>query len=351
VKSATIIYILLIFKRKALINNSMLANTEEITSILENALSDINLPDSPESLYGPLRYALGHGGKRIRPRLALLACGMCGGNIHDAVPAAMSVELLHNFTLIHDDIMDKADSRRGRPTIHSHWNLSTAILSGDVLFAIAWNQLNVYGSDQRFSKADYHTLHELFYNAIRYVCEGQALDLEFERMQSVTIEEYLDMISGKTASLLSCSLRMGVVVAGGDEESINLAGVAGMEAGLAFQIQDDLLDATGDPVKFGKKVGGDIKEGKKTWLSILAIQKAGDTDKKFIMDILQKKENSEDEIRNVIELYYHLGVIEETQTAVESHYRNAISHLDKFADSFYKNEIKALFSQLMNRDT
>ncbi|MCA1802604.1 MAG: polyprenyl synthetase family protein [Rhodothermaceae bacterium] len=328
----------------------MHSTTDKLTQLIENAIGSIPIPDEPESLYKPLRYALGLGGKRIRPRLTLLGCGLNGGTIEDAIPAAMSVELLHNFTLIHDDIMDRADSRRGSPTVHARWNQSVAILSGDVLFAIAYDQLNTYGTDNHYTKEQYHHLHQLFYDAVRIVCEGQAMDLDFEDRTEVSIDEYLHMISGKTAQLLSCSLQMGAVVAGAGKEQVDDAGVVGMEAGIAFQIQDDLLDAIGDPDKFGKKVGGDIFEGKKTWLSILALQKAGRVQKSELLRILQLKENSQDEVNKVINLYFELGVIDEAQKAVEVHYLNAISHLDKFAGSLFKDEIKALLNQLKTRD-
>lgn len=324
--------------------------TDKLTRLIENAISSIPIPDEPESLYQPLRYALGLGGKRIRPRLTLLGCGLNGGDVEDAIPAAMSVELLHNFTLIHDDIMDRAASRRGSPTVHTRWNQSVAILSGDVLFAIAYDQLNAYGTDNRYTKQQYHHLHQLFFDAVRIVCEGQAMDLDFEGRTEVSIDEYLHMISGKTAQLLSCSLQMGAVVAGAGKDQVDDAGVVGMEAGIAFQIQDDLLDAAGDPDKFGKKVGGDIFEGKKTWLSILALQKADRVQKAELLRILQIKENSQDEVNKVINLYFELGVIDEAQKAVEAHYLNAISHLDKFAGSTYKNEINALLNQLKTRD-
>jgi geranylgeranyl diphosphate synthase, type II len=328
----------------------MHTTTDQISSIIEKEIRKIPFPVKPASLYEPLRYTLGLGGKRIRPKLVLLATGLCGGEFREAVPAAMSVELLHNFTLIHDDIMDKAGSRRGMPTVHFKWNQSRAILSGDVLFAIAYDQLNFYGTDQRYTKAQYHKLHDLFFNAIRIICEGQALDLDFEERRDVSPDEYLHMISGKTARLLSCSMQMGAVIAGAEDRHIHNAGVVGMETGLAFQIQDDLLDAVGDPKKFGKTTGGDISEGKKTWLSILALQKAGRAQKEYILDVLQKKDNTDSEIRKVIELYYELGVIEETQSAFETHYLNAVSHLDKFTDSFYKHEIKTLLNELKNRD-
>ena len=264
--------------------------------LIEEGLKNLELPESPSTLYDPYGYALGIGGKRIRPYLSLLACGMCNGNIEDALPAALAVEILHNFTLVHDDIMDRAETRRGMPSVFKKWNEDVAILSGDVMFADSFKQLEVYGEDESFSKDQYYAMITAFTRATITVCEGQALDMEFVDRSEVNHGEYLKMIQGKTAALIVGALKMGAIAAHAGIEEQNKVGQLGIEIGIAFQIQDDLLDATADPKKFGKKPGGDIYEGKKTYLTILALERADDEQKKFIQKVLENKRVDDDQV-------------------------------------------------------
>ena len=282
--------------------------------------------------------------------MVVAGCGLCGGNPTDALPAAAAVEMLHNFTLIHDDIMDNADKRRGLPTVHVKWNPSTAILSGDALFAQAFKQLLYYGSDNRFLKDQYQALFRSFLNATEIVCEGQARDMDFESRQQVSIDEYLLMIEQKTAALLQSSFQMGAIIAGADERSVEECGNIGLKAGIAFQIQDDLLDAIGDPDKFGKKCGGDIAEGKKTYLSILALQKATSDDKTVLQDVLASGATTNDEISAVIQLYHKYDVINQTKTEIDRLYGEAINSLMYFPKSTFRDEINTLLNQLQNRE-
>lgn len=293
---------------------------------------------------------MSNGGKRIRPFLVLLGCDMCGGTSGEAMHAAMAVEILHNFTLLHDDIMDKAETRRGKPSVYKKWDESVAILSGDVMFARSVSELQYYGESDRYSKEQYSRLNGLFLDAIRIVCEGQALDMEFERRREVRLEEYLAMIESKTAALLAASLQMGGVVAGAEHRRIEGLGELGMQMGTAFQIQDDLLDVVGDPDKFGKRVGGDIAKGKKTYLTILAQQRAEGQQKKVLQNILHDKSPSSVDIRKVIDIYRDLGVIEDTRKAVSEHYGFALAQLEAFGESDSKTQLFELLKKLINRE-
>lgn len=321
-----------------------------LTDLISKALRQLEIPERPKSLYDPVRYTLGLGGKRIRPKLVLIGCGMCGGNPQDAVKAAMAVELLHNFTLIHDDIMDQANSRRGQPTVHVRWDTSTAILSGDVMFNLAFQQLEFYSADNGFDAALFGKLHRVFSEATRIVCEGQALDMEFETSIDVPLEDYIHMITCKTAALLDASLRMGALIAGADDATIGTIGRLGLEAGIAFQIQDDLLDAVADPDKFGKRVGGDIYEGKKTWLSIEALKRAEGAEQNRILSILQNFSCTEKEVASVIAAYEKLGVIRDSEEAIKNHYISCFSAFDHFEDSPYKQALFSLVETLRNRE-
>ncbi|MCH8494217.1 MAG: polyprenyl synthetase family protein [Balneolales bacterium] len=319
-------------------------------NIFDDYFHSLSLPESPASLYEPISYILSIGGKKIRPKMVVAGCGLCGGNPKDALPAAAAVEMLHNFTLIHDDIMDNADKRRGLQTVHVKWNSSTAILSGDALFAQAFKQLLYYGADNRFSKDQYQALVSSFLNATQIVCEGQARDMDFESRQHVSIDEYLLMIEQKTAALLQSSFQMGAIIAGADEKSVEECGNIGLKAGIAFQIQDDLLDAIGDPEKFGKKCGGDIAEGKKTYLSILALQQASIDDKAVLQNVLASGATTSNEISDVIQLYHKYDVINQTKSEIDRLYGEAISSLMYFRESTFRDEINTLLNQLQNRE-
>ena len=317
--------------------------------MIDKAIASLDIPENPAELYNPVRYTLGLGGKRLRPKLALLAAGMCGGNPEKVLPAALSIELLHNFTLIHDDIMDHAATRRGQPSVHEKWDKETAILSGDVMFILAMKQL--VAGENMYSDREKADLLHLFLDAIQTVCDGQAMDMAFEKRNDVTASEYLQMIHDKTAALFRCSMELGALLAGSDNREQQYCADIGKEAGMAFQIQDDLLDAVGDNSKIGKKVGGDINEGKKTYLSILAMERADDSDRLLLNQTLGKKDAGEAEILWVIRLYHDLGVIKDALAAITQHYNKAVQILALFDDSEYKRKIKTLFDQLKVRES
>lgn len=302
------------------------------------------------SLYAPYRYALEVGGKRIRPFLGILAAGMYGGTIEAAMPAALAVEILHNFTLVHDDIMDCAETRRGKPSVFKKWNENTAILSGDEMFAGAMEQLNYYGKSEEYSKQEYFALNQCFLSAITEVCEGQALDMEFVERQRVSLEEYIQMITGKTAALLAASLKMGAITAHANEQQQQHLAELGKEMGIAFQIQDDYMDATANPEKFGKKPRGDIFEGKKTYLTILALERANELQQKTIMNTLNSTKPSEQEVSLVLSIMEELKVFDDTAREINRRYQNVFSMMDSFPESIYKKELENLLIFLQNRD-
>lgn len=323
---------------------------QQLSNLIDEKLSELGLPEQPPLLYDPVRYTLSLPGKRVRPYLTLVGCGMCKGNVETALPAAIAIELLHNFTLLHDDIMDRAEKRRGEPSVYKKWDSSTAILSGDAMYARAFKQLQYYGRKKQFSKEQYYTILDIFLESAERVCEGQAYDLTFEQQPRVTIDEYLHMIEGKTAALIYGSLAMGGAVAGATNNLIEELRFVGKKAGIAFQIQDDLLDAIADPQKFGKKQGGDIVEGKKTYLTLLALQRSNEDQKQLLTAILRKNDTTQQEVQQVIELYETLDVISDTQEAVRFHYESALEHLEIFESTSYKNELITFFNNLISRE-
>ena len=263
----------------------------------------------PETeLYAPVRYLMSLGGKRLRPVLVMAACEACGGKAEDALPAAMAVELFHNFTLMHDDIMDDAPLRRGQPTVHEKWDANTAILSGDALHVIACEALL-----QAPSKALPELL-RVFHRTALEVCEGQEQDMAFESRSDVELEEYMEMIRLKTSVLLAAALDMGGSSAGADPHVRAALYEFGLHVGLAFQLQDDYLDAFGNPENFGKQVGGDILADKKTFLLIRALEKAQGADREALLEELGSKR--EGKVDRILNLYRRLGVDAELRDAM-----------------------------------
>ena len=322
----------------------------ENTFSTENLLNCLALPDEPATLYDPIRYTLAMGGKRVRPMLVNAACGLCGGNVKLAEHAAAGLEALHNFTLIHDDIMDNAHTRRGFETVHEKWDVPTAILSGDSLFAYAFGTLSYYAHSSDFSKEQIARLYDEFLLATKVVCEGQARDIEFETSPDVTLREYTLMVTQKTAALLQSAMKIGAIIAAADDVNIERVGQIGLNAGIAFQIQDDLLDAIGNPNKFGKKPGGDIIEGKKTYLSILAITLASDEQREMLKSIPGSNGISETQVQQIIDIYTKTGVIDLTKKEINRLYAKSMDQLSIFADSVYRDEIKTLLNQLTVRE-
>lgn len=239
------------------------------TRLADEALSQIKYPDVCAGLYDPIRYAMAAGGKRLRPSLCMAVyAALAHGNPLDVINQATALEMYHNFTLLHDDVMDNADLRRGQPTVHRKWNANTAILSGDTMLSMAYGML-ADGAGERFK-----AVFDVFNRTALEIDEGQQLDMEFETRRRVTIDEYMEMIRLKTSVLLGCACRIGAIMAGASDEVCDRFYDYGISLGLAFQLQDDWLDTFGDPVVFGKEIGGDIVNKKKTWLLITSLAEA-----------------------------------------------------------------------------
>ncbi len=323
---------------------------KQLSTLIEEGLSALNLPDTPGLLYDPVRYTLDLPGKRVRPFLTLTGCGIAGGEPQEALSAAIALELLHNFTLLHDDIMDAAETRRGEDSVYKKWDANTAILSGDAMYAKAFKQLQYYGRTKNYSKDQYAQIIDIFLDSAESVCEGQAYDLDFEDRMDVSIDEYLHMIEGKTAALISGSLAIGGAVAGASDSILQKLYDIGQTMGIAFQIQDDLLDVIADPEKFGKQRGGDILEGKKTYLSLLALQRCNNKETKVLQDILRSKNNSEKDVVRVVELYKRLGVINSTRIAIKDYYQKSMDIVTTFEASTYKDQLINFLNRLISRE-
>ncbi len=294
--------------------------------IIDKHLKQLITEDEPWGLYEPIKYILFAGGKRIRPVLLLLACESLGGNYEDALNAAVAVEIFHNFTLVHDDIMDNADLRRGIQTIHKKWDTNTAILSGDAMFAMAYKFLS------QTKSARLSEILIAFSQSAIEVCEGQALDLELESKFDVTVDDYIKMISKKTASLIKNSVKIGGLIANGNYEQISSLENYGLNLGLAFQFQDDLLDVIADE-GFGKSIGGDIVNGKRTFLLLRAKELAKGKDREIIMRVFNKDSIDVSLVPLVKEIYYRYGVIDETQNKVKFYTGLAVRALENLPAS------------------
>ncbi len=305
----------------------------EYKSIINRQLADIFPADGPDGLYEPMRYAVNIGGKRIRPILCRLFYQKHGGPEDRVLYPALAVELLHNFTLVHDDIMDNDDLRRGKDTVHVKWDISTGVLSGDGIISLAYQIL----IKEKFD--NYQKIIKVFTDGLLEVCEGQAYDKEFESRSDVTIEEYMKMINKKTAALLSVPCEIGALCAGATEEEQEQAKSYGRSLGLAFQIQDDVLDIAGDTDLFGKTFGSDIIEGKKTYLSILATENIGGPDGAFFKSILGNRSATKNDLLEIKRIYEDHGIIEKAEREAEKYIRQAVSVVD---NSYTKNNGREL---------
>lgn len=319
---------------------------EQLQLHLEEQLRLLNFPEYPGTLYEPIRYMLSLGGKRMRPVLVLLSAKMFGADVNDALHPAMGVEVFHNFTLLHDDIMDKAPLRRGNPTVHEKWNSNVAILSGDAMFVKSC-QLMMMAPPSVIP-----AVMQLFLTTALEVCEGQQMDMDFESLSRVSIEEYLEMIRLKTAVLVGGSLGIGAVIAGASSADVQHMYDFGVNLGVAFQLQDDILDVYGDADKFGKQVGGDILSNKKTFLLLTAMQLADGSDAEELNGWLDYNGNDyTKKVSAVTALYNRLGVRAAAEAKMEALYAEALSHLNALPLSADQTApLRELSAMLMARE-
>ena len=313
--------------------------------IINEAIVNIKYKQSPDELYAPMRYILDLGGKRIRPSLTLLACNVFSENVSSAVDAAVALEVFHNFTLVHDDIMDNANLRRGEPTIHSKWNNNIAILSGDGMCIKAYEQLSKCPTEY------FKAVFDVFNKTALEVCEGQQFDMNFEHLDSVTEAQYLIMISLKTSVLLAACMKIGAITGGASEKDAELMYRFGHSMGLGFQLQDDLLDVYGNEATFGKEIGKDIVANKKTFLLIKALDLANDRQRTELKHwITVSNYNREEKIKAVTEIYNQLSIKELTIAAINGYFDDAQNQLNAVsADEERKVELKKFLLSIKNR--
>jgi geranylgeranyl diphosphate synthase, type II len=300
---------------------------------------------SPTGLYKPVSYTLDMGGKRLRPLLVLTAANLFSENVAEALPAATAIEVFHNFTLLHDDLMDNASVRRGKPTVHLKFNPNTAILSGDAMMILA----NDYLGNSPGEKLP--ALLKLFSRTALEVCEGQQYDMDFEQRMDVTVEEYIEMIRLKTAVLIAGALKLGAIIGNAPEKQANLLYKFGIHIGLAFQLQDDWLDVFGDPNVFGKKIGGDILSNKKTFLLLKAQGKLQGEKKEELKSWMTKESFlPEEKIEAVTQLYNEAAVSEEAQHLMLHYHDEALNCLAQLeVEEAHKKDLIALADQVMSR--
>ena len=311
---------------------------------INHEIAKLNWEREPKGLYAPIAYTMAAGGKRVRPQLAMIACGIFGGNEQEVAPAAMALEVFHNFTLLHDDVMDKAEVRRGRPTVHIQWNENTAILSGDQMMIEAYKLL------AEVPAGKLHKVLHLFNKMATEICEGQQYDVDFESQEHVTIEEYLKMIRLKTSVLLATALQIGSYLAGANEAQQEALYQFGINVGLAFQIQDDILDVWGDPKTFGKAVGGDISCNKKTYVYLTA-QKLADDElaeelHQWYGSVL---DDNTEKIAAVKGIFEQLNVRAACEAVVEDYTQKALLILDTLPQNAATEQLRQLANKLNTR--
>ena len=320
-------------------------NNDQILNLFENYLAQIQFPEEPEQLYKPILYSMSGGGKRIRPTLLLLACEAFGGDVQQALPAAAAVEMFHNFTLLHDDIMDNAEVRRGKPSVYASWGNNVAILSGDAMMIYSYRLLSKVPSEKLAS------VMEIFTTTALQVCEGQQYDMDFESRQKVSVVEYMRMIELKTSVLLAGAAAIGAVLGEASEEDCRQIYRYALELGLAFQLQDDLLDSYGTQEELGKRIGGDILEGKKTCLMLNAMSRATEEDREVLRSThLDASLSEEQKIARVKAVYDKYDIPHLINQQISLRFDRALSILDSLAIPKERTEHLRVFAQnLMGR--
>ncbi|HTD40603.1 MAG TPA: polyprenyl synthetase family protein [Mucilaginibacter sp.] len=318
----------------------------DLQAIISNEVKQLKFPAYPAELYEPIKYILSLGGKRMRPALLLMACDLFGGDVNEAISPALAIEVFHNFTLMHDDIMDNAPLRRGKTTVHERWNNNVGILSGDVMLIEGYKlMMNVSGPLLR-------PILNIFNETAVGVCEGQQLDMEFETRNNVSIDEYINMIRLKTAVVLGGALKIGALIGGADETDANLLYAFGEQLGVAFQLQDDILDVFGNPEKFGKLVGGDIISNKKTYLLLKALELADLSQKSELNKWLSTSyANQKEKVKGVTELYDQLKVRRYAEQAMQTYADKAFVALNAISlPDAHKQYLRDFADGLMVRE-
>lgn len=317
---------------------------------INKAIESLNWQKEPRGLYEPIEYTLASGGKRLRPTLALTAAeaiingGLLNGDaLEQTLPAALALEVFHNFTLLHDDVMDRAEVRRGRPTVHVKWNDNTAILSGDQMLIEAYKLLSDVPADKLPKVLKW------FNEMATGICEGQQLDVDFEHMNQVSIDDYMRMIELKTSVLLAYAMKIGGYIAGANEAQQEALYQYGLHIGLAFQIQDDILDVYGDPKTFGKAIGGDICCNKKTILLLTAMETTDAESKAELLQWMMASDCNEQKIAAVTEIYNRLGVREACEVVMEQHTSLALAQLDRLPQNDATERLRVLAEKLATR--
>ncbi len=319
----------------------------DLQTIISEEVNKLSFPTYPAELYEPIKYILSLGGKRMRPALLLMACDMFGGDVQKAIPPALAIEVFHNFTLMHDDIMDNAPLRRGSVTVHERWNQNVGILSGDVMLIEGYKLM---------MQVDDHLLRpilDIFNDTAVGVCEGQQIDMEFENRSDVNIEEYINMIRLKTAVVLGGALKIGAMIGGASSTDADLLYTFGEQLGIAFQLQDDILDVYGNPEKFGKQVGGDILANKKTFLLIKALALANEAQTRELNHWIsvQQPNKNEEKVIAVTELYNQLQVRQFAENAMQTYTDKAFEALDAISlPTEHKQYLRDFADGLMIRE-
>lgn len=316
---------------------------EIIQTEIEETLKTLEV--SPAHLYDPIRYIMEDGGKRLRPALVLMACNMFTNDITKAIPAALGLEVFHNFTLVHDDLMDNAPLRRKRETVHTKWNPNIAILSGDAMSILSYKL--ICQSDASILKQ----LLQTFSQTTMEVCEGQQMDMDFETRNDVTVEEYLEMIKLKTSGLIAACTKIGSICGGANETDSSILYDYGLNLGLAFQLQDDLLDVYGDQKTFGKSIGGDILSNKKTFLLLNALKQANEEQSQQLHYWLNATEyQTEEKIASVIKIFNELEIKELTESKIMEYHKLSLDQMDKVrVSSERKNNLMEVAEKLLSR--
>lgn len=321
-------------------------NYNHYLRLVNGAIENINYPKQPAKLYEPIAYTMALGGKRVRPVLTLMTCEAMGGDLQKAINPALGIELFHNYTLVHDDVMDRADLRRGKPTVHTRWDDNVAILCGDAMLTMATQAMSHVDDDI------VAPIMEVFNETAMKIYEGQQYDMDYEQRNDVTVDEYMKMIRLKTSVLLGCSCKVGAIVARTDKENADKIYDMAVNLGIAFQLQDDYLDVWGDPATFGKEIGGDIVNNKKTFLLINAIHQAGGNDAKALKHWLSESNAPKQEkIQGVTALYEKLGIKDQARNAIVNYSHKALDllHETKMSYDAYK-VFESIINQLADRD-